>query len=369
MNLVLGTDPLEGANLAISILDNFKNSNCLTIATTHYQELKNYALITNGFENASVEFDISTLSPTYKLLVGIPGKSNAFDISRKLGLKEEIIKNAQSLLTKDEINVEELLKSIYNDKSKIENMKEKIQNDLNDVSLLKISLLSDNEQLRKQEKDIINNAKIQARNILLEAKEDATFIIKEMSNISTNKNLDNQRNILNKKIKDIKLEDSKQYIHNSLTVNDIKLGLDVFITTLNQNGTIISNISRSNEVQVQIGSMKMNINIKHLSRIDKPNVIKKDINSSYTSISKTRTAKTEINVIGYNIEEAIFVVDKFLDDCSLAKIQNARIVHGKGTGKLKNGIHQFLKKHPHIKNYRMGVFGEGEMGVTIVELN
>ncbi|MCI8411629.1 MAG: endonuclease MutS2, partial [Clostridia bacterium] len=183
-------------------------------------------------------------------------------------------------------------------------------------------------------------------------------------------------NKLNKNIKNLSItNDIKQNV-DSINPNEIKPNTDVFVTTLNQNGLVISHISKSNEVQVQIGSMKMNINIKYLEKarnVTKPNNSNKSTNlnnstSSYTSISKSRTAKSEINVIGLNVEEAIFVVDKFLDDSILAKLQTVRIVHGKGTGKLKNGIHQFLKKNLHVKSYRMGTYGEGEMGVTVVEL-
>ena len=175
---------------------------------------------------------------------------------------------------------------------------------------------------------------------------------------------------MNSKIKDIKIEKSNDKDNCfSLKPNDISLNMEVFVTTFYQNGIILSHVSKSNEVQVQIGNMKTNINIKYLRKINEPKS-KKNISStySYNSISKSKTVKSEINVIGYNVDEAIFVIDKFLDDCSLAKLQTVRIVHGKGTGKLRNGIHQFLKTNPHVKSFRIGSFGEGEMGVTIVEL-
>lgn len=372
-----GTDPLEGAHLAISILDYFRSVGSLTIATTHYQELKQYALVTNGFKNASVEFDVASLSPTYKLLIGIPGKSNAFEISQKLGLNEDIISKAKSQMTSKEIDIENLLKSIYDDKSLIEKEKAEIQEELSKVQTLRISLEKDNKDLLLQEQDIINNAKLQARNILLDAKEEANDIIKQMNQLANSKDLYNLRNKLNSKIKDIKLENisflNKQ--PNSININDIKPNIEVFVTTLGQTGIIVSShVSKSNEVQVQIGSLKTNINIKYLEKVNHTNtssnykLSKNNGSASYGSISKSRTAKTEINVIGMTVEEAIFVVDKFLDDCSLAKLQTARIIHGKGTGKLRDGIHRFLKNHPHVKSYRMGTFGEGEMGVTVVEI-
>ena len=365
-----GTDPVEGASLAISILSHFRMNNILTVATTHYQELKKYALVTDGFENASVEFDINTLSPTYHLLVGVPGKSNAFEISQKLGLSENIIKVAKSNLTKKDVDFEELLKNIYDNKSQIENEKIEISKELEKVSNLRKSLERDNSKLLEQEREIINNAKINARTILLDAKEEANEIISKMNNYSnSNSELNNLRNQLNKTIKDISISvpDNETSSRDSLAINDAKPNTEVFVTTLGQNGVIVSNISKSNEVQVQIGSMKMSINIKNLEKLKTSNN-KNNSTVSYNSVSKTRTAKSELNIIGLNVEEAIFVVDKFLDDSYLAKLETVRIVHGKGTGKLREGIHKFLKTNSHVKSFRLGTYGEGEMGVTVVDL-
>ena len=366
--LASGTDPLEGANLAISILDYFKNIHALTISTTHYQELKEYALVTKGVENASVEFNLETLSPTYKLLIGVPGKSNAFAISKKLGLKQEIITYAKSMLNSDDVSIEELLKNIYDNKTKIEAEKQETEKYLEEIKSLKASLIQDNSNLEKQKIDLINNAKIEARKILLNAKDEANEIIKNLNNSSNIKTQNNLRNKLNNDINSISLQNYEtKSTSNALDISQIKQNETVFVTTLKQNGIVLSNISKSNEVIVQVGSIKMNIPIKYLEKAHKETTTKKDT-KNYTSISKTRNAKTEINVIAYTVEEATFVVDKFLDDCALAKIKTARIVHGKGTGKLKNGIHQFLKNHPHVASYRMGTYGEGEMGVTVVEV-
>lgn len=365
-----GTDPLEGAHLAIAILEYFKNIGALTIATTHYQELKKYALTTDGFENASVEFDINTLSPTYKLLVGIPGKSNAFEISQKLGLNNKIIYRAKSLMSKKDFDFEELLKNIYDDKSSIENEKIEISKELEKISKLRQHLEREKESKQEKEKEILNNAKIQARNILLEAKEEASNIIKKMYNSSSSKELENYRNLLNDKIKDIKtINNDTSSNNNQISISQIVPNTKVFITSLNQEGVILSNISKSNEVQVQIGNIKTNVNIKYLQKISSKQENKSNISHSYyTNISKSKNISTEINVIGMNIEEAVFVIDKFLDDCSLAKLETIRIIHGKGTGKLKNGIHQFLRKNAHVKDFRIGTYGEGEMGVTVVHL-
>ena len=365
-----GTDPLEGANLAIAILDYFKNKGALTIATTHYQELKKYALTTKEFENASVEFNVDTLSPTYKLLIGIPGKSNAFAISKKLGLDGDIIEKAKSLMSKKDIDFETLLKNIYDNKSKLEEEKTQIESELQKVTELKTELEKQNNIKKAQEKEIINNAKIKARNILLEAKEEATEIIKEMSNSSNNKELEKSRNKLNEKIKNIKLVKSSDEAHlsnteNTIDVKDIIPNMKVYVTNLNKEGIVLSHVSKNNEVQVQIGSMKMSINIRNLQKVKENS---KTETNAYSHVPKARNVKTEINVIGMTVEEANFVIDKFLDDSVLANLETVRIVHGKGTGKLRKGIHEFLKTNPHVKSFRLGNFGEGEMGVTVVNL-
>ena len=366
-----GTDPVEGANLAISILDYFKTIGALTIATTHYQELKKYAMTSSGFENASVEFDVETLSPTYKLLIGVPGKSNAFEISQKLGLDISIIQKAKDLMSSNDITFEELLKNIYDDKQLIEKEKEKILADSEQINNLKEKLQRENLEKEKQEKEIINNAKVKARNILLEAKEDADEMIKELSNMKDSKEINTLRNSFNKKIKDIQLEptiSNNTSNTNSLSKEEVQPGKEVFVTSFNQNGMILSHVSKNNEVQVQIGSMKINVKLEVLQNSKTHNSNSSKNMHASSHISKSRNIKPEINVIGMNVEEANFVIDKFLDDCTLAKLETVRIIHGKGTGKLKNGIHQFLKNNSHVKSFRLGTFGEGEMGVTVVTL-
>lgn len=368
-----GTDPLEGANLAISILEYFKNKNALTIATTHYQELKRYAIVTKNVQNASVEFDIENLKPTYRLLLGIPGKSNAFAISEKLGLKKEIIDRASSMLSSSDVDIESLLKKIYDDKLKIEHNKEEIQKNLNQIEVLKKNLQRDDSKLKAQEKEIIDKAKIEARQILLDAKDEAASVISQLNEIASleeiNK-LNNLRNKLNDSVKAKAIKDSEE----NVAVNPIDRKLivpnaKVYVTKFNQNGIVLSNIKRNDEVQVQIGLIKTNVHIKYL---EPARNLKNDLTtqkvSSHATVSKTRLANSEINVIGLTTLEAIPVVDKFLDDCFLAKLQTARIVHGKGTGKLRTEIHKFLKKHPKVKSFRLGTYGEGEMGVTVVNL-
>ena len=368
-----GTDPLEGANLAISILEHFYNNGSLTVATTHYQELKQYALVTKGFKNASVEFDVKSLTPTYRLLIGVPGKSNAFEISKNLGLDINIIESAKKRLSNDEINLEELLKNIYDTKTKIEKEKEEIEEKLKNIKKIEESISNDKNELLIKKEEIINKAKIKARDILLDTKNDVREFMKELTSIQSNdrKTIENIRNNINDNIKSLtptsQIKDVKNTIY--LSPEEIKINKKVFVKSLQKDGIIISHLNKSNEVQVQVGFMKLSVNINDLEspHNNSDSTINIDTSVSVPKSSKTKTAKTEINVIGLNVEEALFVVDKFLDDCSLANLKTARIVHGKGTGKLRNSIHDFLKKQPQVKSYRMGNYGEGEMGVTVVE--
>ena len=363
-----GTDPLQGANLAISILEELNKRNCLVLCTTHYQELKQFALVTPGFKNASVEFNLETLSPTYKLLLGVPGTSNAFAISKKLGISDEIIKRAESLMKNNDIHIEDLLKSIYDDKRKIEIEKQKIEDNSKEIKILKEKLDKDLSFAENQERTLINDAKNKARDILLSAKEDANEIIKEIEKTNDNKKANNLRNKLNEKINDLSITNSKTKISKTLNKSDIILGMNVFIPSLNQVGIINSLPNKSDSVQVQIGSMKMNFNINKLEKTSQKSTISQEKDYSKRKDFSVKAFSSEINVIGYNVEEACFAIDRYLDQAVMNGLGTVRIVHGKGTGILRNGVHNFLKKHPHVKDYRIGTYGEGEMGVTVVNL-
>lgn len=367
-----GTDPVEGAALAISILSYLKSINALVCCTTHYQELKEFALVTDGFENASFEFDIENLKPTYKLLVGIPGKSNAFAISKKLGLDEQILNVANAHLKEDKVSIEELLKNIYDNKLKVEKQVEETEKNLRQVEALRKSLEKKQDDVLEKRAKMLEDAKLEARDILLSAKEEATEIIHELSASVDLKQANNLRNKLNDKIRNI---NSVHYSgqDNSFEVinkNDIKDGLNVYISSLGTNGIILGNtVNKSNEVQVQVGSMKMNVKLSDLRKLSSNITASKSTGKVTTEkSSKTKVISPEINVIGQNVDEAIYIIDKYLDNCASANISPVRIVHGKGTGKLREGIHSFLKKHPHVKSFRIGTFGEGEMGVTVVEI-
>ncbi len=362
-----GTDPLEGSALAISILEYLHSIGTVTLATTHYPELKQYALITNGFMNASVEFNVDTLSPTYKLLIGVPGTSNAFAISKKLGISETILSRAKEFINNDNIHIEDLLTSIYKDKKIIEEEKKEIEENYLKSKILKENLENELSSLNSSKKSYIDEAKSKAKEILLSAKEDANDLIKQIEKSNNTKSANEIRNTINKKIDklNIKKEETKKI---SLKLSDLTIGMEVFIPSISQTGTILSASKESNiQVQLPLGKMFFNINQLELSNnTSSTNNTKKDYSKNREF--KPKAISSEINVIGQNVDEACFLIDKYLDNCYLSGLNNTRIVHGKGTGALRDGIHKFLKTHPHVKSFRIGTFGEGEMGVTIVEL-
>lgn len=365
-----GTDPVEGSALAISILRYLKQKGSFIACTTHYPELKEFALVTDGFENASFEFDLENLKPTYRLLVGIPGKSNAFEISKKLGLSTEILENATSFLKEDKISIEELLKNIYDDKLTIEKEKEEIQKNANQITALRQSLEKEQSELLQKKQAIIDKAKTQAREIVLDAKEEVNDLLQALEKQQLDvKKANKGRNKLNEKLKDlVPTDDLLKNSQNSLKPEEVKKGLTVWIPSLQTSGTILSShIAKNNEVLVQVGLAKMNLKLTQLSiNSHTSNTPKSSVKATITS--KSQFVSPEINVIGYNVEEAIYAIDKYIDNCSVAHLSPIRIVHGKGTGKLREGIHTYLKKHAHVKSFRLGTFGEGEMGVTVVEL-
>ena len=371
-----GTDPVEGASLAISILEHLHVLGALTICTTHYPELKKYALTHDGFENASSDFDVEHLRPTYKLLIGIPGKSNAFAISKKLGLSDEILDRAKSFQKDDDINIETLLKNIYDDKLAIEEEKERIRKNSSQVELLRKSLERDNSKLTQEAESIVSDAKQKAREILLDAKDEANEIIRELNKEATNtKSANALRNKLNSSIDKLSSIETDNSASNFKTLSsaDITVGMEVMCKNFNAKGTVLSLPNRSNEVRVQIGALTTNVKLSDLLLLNaskksssKPSGSAHKHSNVTFSNNKAQTVASEINVIGLTVDQALPIVDKYLDDCYMANLETARIVHGKGTGRLRDGIHSFLKKNPHVKSYRMGTYGEGEMGVTVV---
>lgn len=381
-----GTDPLEGAHLAISILQYFTELGCLTVATSHYQELKKYALVTPGFKNASVEFDIENLKPTYRLLIGIPGKSNAFAISRKLGLNETIIDRASSMIDKETVNLEDLLKNIYDEKSKIEDEKRRTFIALNEAEELRKSLKNQHFDVSSKEKELIANAKQEAKQILIDAKETANSIIKDMDHTNSASKANKLRNKLNDEIFSLSGSGLSNAGNIELSDNllppikreDIKPCLNVYVNTLGTDAIVVSNISKDDTVQVQVGIMKMKVDIKNLYQAKSSEYFsstahgKTSIGSSNKVLGsanfKAQTVKPEINVLGLTVDEAVPIIDKYIDDCFMAKLSPIRIIHGKGTGALRKGIQRYLKTNKFVDSFRPGTFGEGEMGVTVVNL-
>ncbi len=376
-----GTDPIEGSSLAISILEHLHSKEILTISTTHYPDIKHYALVNNGFENASVEFNIDTLSPTYNLLLGVPGTSNAFTISEKLGIPKDIIEKAKSLMENDAIKIETLLTNIYEDKRIIENEKEKIKKNSEEIEKIKKSLNIDLSALKKQEFEIIENAKAKAKSILLDAKDDANEIIKKIEETNSNKEANSQRALLNKKIQALSKTDthskvpvSKESLYRSkqdYNINDLKIGDEVFIPKLNQYGSI-SSVSKSGKLEISLALGRSYFDFEDIEiPINKHSNTMATKKNSISVISKKefkpKLVQSELNVIGMTVLEACDVIDKYLDTVSISGLTQVRIVHGKGTGALRSGIHSYLKNHPHVKSYRLGTYGEGDSGVTIVE--
>ncbi len=364
--LCSGTDPQEGANLAISILEELNGKQSINIVTTHYSEIKNYAIATDNFENASSEFDVENMKPTYKILMGVPGRSNAFAISKRLGLEEHILNRAKELTKQESINIEDVLKEIYENKILIEEEKEKTEKNLKEIEELKRGLERDNTELELQAKKIIDEATYEARKILLNAKEKAETTIKKISEQEDKNQMNKIKNDLNEEIKELKIENIT--LKSETKLEEIKIGMKVYIGSINQEGTILKLPNKSNKVRVQIGMAKTDFYIEDIFIKNNNEKTEEKINTKIREINIKNNVPTEIKVIGLTVDEAIPIVDKYLDECSMTSMKTTRIVHGKGTGKLRHGIQEYLKTHSHVKSYRNGTFGEGEMGVTIVEL-
>lgn len=371
-----GTDPTEGAALAMAILDYLHNKGIRTIATTHYSELKLYALTTEGLKNASVEFDVETLSPTYRLLIGVPGKSNAFEISKRLGLQDFIIDTAKDMLTKENIEFEDVLARIEKDRRISEKNREESERLKQEIDKLKSELSEKKEKLEKRREDIIREAKIEARKILKEAKEEADTIIKELREISTqvekerNKKIQEAKDKLKGKLDNLESELSEKILvsKNKKPPKNLKPGDEVIILNLNQKGQVLSKPDQEGNLTVQAGIMKINVHISNLQRI-KEDKESKTSNKVKTMVkTKVKSIGTELDLRGKTLEEAMLDVDKYLDDAYIAGLKEVTIIHGKGTGVLREGIKQLLKSHRHVKSFRLGKYGEGGSGVTVVQL-
>ena len=364
-----GTDPVEGAALGISILEKLQSIGCLTLATTHYPQIKEYAIVAKGFENASVEFDMDNMSPTYKLLIGIPGESNAFIISKKLGIDNNIIDRAKELIDDDQLKLEELINSLHRDKSIIEKERINIEEKSKKVTELEAKLSTSMDNAKVKEKQLIEKARADARQILIDAKEEVNEIIKKAEKAANLGQQNKLRNRLNDKIKTTQAEELVTASNKAISIDDVTIGKQVFVPSLSQSGNIISLPDKDNNVLVQLGVIKMTLNINQLEASnDEQKNIKKDVKYHKERSMRIKAISPEINVIGKNVDEACMEIDKYLDECALSGLITVSIIHGKGTGILRKGVQSFLKTHPHVKSFRDGLYGEGEQGVTIVEL-
>lgn len=373
--LCAGTDPTEGAALAISILDELHKKGIRTMSTTHYSEIKLYALSEPGVCNACCEFSVETLSPTYRLLIGIPGKSNAFAISKKLGLPENIINNANARVDSDSRAFEDLIADLENSRITIEKEREEIASYKKEVEDLKARLEKKNDRIDEQKDRILREAHEEAANILREAKEYADEAIKNFnkSGLSPSQMEENRRLLREKKekaekklaLKNKPVAKTKEY-----KPSDFKVGTSVKVLSLNLMGTVSSVPNAKGDLFVQMGILRSQVNIRDLDIVEdskEPIVNNKNSGAGKIKMAKTATISPEINLLGMTVDEALMAVDKYLDDAYLSKLPTVRIVHGKGTGALRNAVTAHLKRTKYVKSFRLGAIGEGDAGVTIVE--
>ncbi|MCX7923929.1 MAG: endonuclease MutS2 [Clostridia bacterium] len=373
-----GTDPTEGAALAMSILEYLHQVGAITVATTHYSELKVYALTTKGVENACCEFDVETLKPTYKLLIGIPGKSNAFAISQRLGLSKNIIERSKEFLTQEDIKFEDMLMNIEKNRSEAEKERAKAESYRREIEGLKNEVEEQKRKINSQKEKLIKEAREEARKILLEAKSESENILEEMRRIAREQET-TERNKAAEEMR-LKLKGKLNNIEDSLVESlmpkngyikppkNLKPGDSVLIVNLNQKGTVVTPPDKNGEAVIQAGIMKINVHMTNLKLVDEQETITQKMGVGRIGMSKSKTMSPETDLRGFNLDEAIESVDKYLDDASIAGLREVTLIHGKGTGILRSGIHQHLKRHPQVKSYRLGKIGEGETGVTVVEL-
>ena len=371
-----GTDPTEGAALAISVLDHLHGRGIRTMATTHYSELKVYALSTPFVENASCEFSVETLRPTYRLLIGIPGKSNAFAISSKLGLPDHIIEDAKRHITEDKESFEDLLANLENSRVTIEKERLEIAGYKEEVKALKQKLEAKQEKIDQAKEKILRQANEEAREILQNAKELADETIRVFQKAGAGisiKDLEKSRQKVRDKIteKNEKLKVKNDMpTHKVLKPTQIKPGDSVKVVSMGLKGTVSSLPDKNGNLFVQCGIIRSKVSLNDLVLIEEETINTGKMQRSSSGklkMSKSYSISTEINLLGRTVDEALSELDKYLDDAYLAHLPSVRVVHGKGTGALRSAVHNYLRKNRVVKNYRLGEYGEGDAGVTIVE--
>ena len=374
--LCAGTDPTEGAALAISILHKLHLYGSITMATTHYSELKVYALTTEGIENASCEFNVETLSPTYRLLIGIPGKSNAFAISSKLGLDDSVIEDAKTRLTKKDVEFEDVLSNLEASRITIEKEQLEVNKYKAEIEELKKKLENKHERLDQSKEKILREANEEALKIIKEAKDLADETIRNFNKygqgLGDMSQMEKERTNLRNKMseKEKKLTSIKKQEVNHKAPKKLRIGDTVKVLSMNLKGTVHTLPDAKGNLFVQMGILRSQVNISDLILMDEDVLSptqKYGGSTSKLKMSKAATASTEIKLIGMRADEAIAKLDKYLDDAYIAHLPSVRIVHGKGTGALRDAVHQHLKRQNYVKSYKLAEFGEGDAGVTIVE--
>lgn len=371
-----GTDPTEGAALAMSILDHLLKLNVRTIATTHYSQLKLYALTTEGVKNASVEFDVETLSPTYRLLIGVPGKSNAFEISQRLGLQNYIIDYARNLISKENVEFEDVLQAMEKDRIATEENRAEAERYRLEVEKLKEDLENEKNKTRDMREKILQKAKEEARNILRLAKDDADSIVGELREISSeiekdrNKKIQEAQEKMKARLNKAEGEVSKDILNvkSNKPPKNLRVGETVEVLTFNQIGTVLEGPDENGNVWIQVGIMKINSHISTLKRTKHESKDKIQGSTKAILSSKSRNISSEIDLRGKNLDEAFLDLDKYLDDAYIAGLKEINIIHGKGTGVLREGIKSYLRSHRYVRTSRLGTLSEGGDGVTVVEI-
>ena len=373
-----GTDPTEGAALAMAIIQHLHEMRVRTAVTTHYSELKVYALSTDGVENACCEFNVETLRPTYKLLIGIPGKSNAFAISKKLGLPDFVIDSAKEFISSENVKFEDVITDLEISKKSVIYEQERAEQYRKEAERLKNEVEAQRTKINEQKEKILSDARAEARMVYQQAKEESDRIIKEINKAAREKagqnKLNEKRSELTGKVSamDELIEKSrKKKVAAVKPIKDLKQGDDVYVVSFDRTGTAMSAPDSNGDVMVQCGNMKIKVPLAELTYYEAKKEPK--TNSSRNISSKVRAGKSqfiasEIDCRGQNVEEGLGNIDKYLDDAYLAGLKTVTIIHGKGTGVLRAAVQKYLRTNPHVKSYRPGTFGEGEMGVTVVEL-
>ena len=367
-----GTDPTEGAALAMAILEKLHDDGCTTVATTHYSEIKAFALSRQGMENASMEFDVNTLSPTYRLFVGIPGKSNAFEISKKLGIKEEIITKAKTFLEEEDVKLEDIITSADASRKIAEKERELAVQAQEELYRLRAQAEEERKRFEENKEKYKRQAKDEAKRIVAQAKAEAEAVIRELRELKSSNQSETERKIQESRDKLRKSDEAlapekavqAEQKQSGEVPKSVIPGQTVYVVSLDKEATVLEALGKA-EASVQVGIMKMKVKLSDLRTVNKQN---KTENTASVTKPKRKSVKLELDIRGLMVDEAIPVVDSYLDDAYLAGLNEVSIIHGKGTGALRAGVQNYLKHHKHVSAFRMGSYGQGDAGVTVVTI-